>query len=202
MRTVEKEIGRVLPAGFGPFAADPASAIEAKAERTIKPESIALAVFGGIAGLAALLIGAQLIGRQLRLDAEDLETLRALGADPTMTTGDGLIGIVGAVVIGALLAAGVAVALSPLSPLGPVRPVYPTPGIAFDWTVLALGVVVLVVALSALAIALSSRNAPHHAEQRARSTTTRPSGVTGVATSWGLPPTAVAGVRFALAPGG
>ena len=55
---------------------------EAKAERAVKPESIALGVFGFIAALATLLIAAQLIGRQLRVGAEDLETLRALGAGP------------------------------------------------------------------------------------------------------------------------
>ena len=37
----------------------------AKAERAVKPESIALGVFGLIAALAALLIAAQVIGRQI-----------------------------------------------------------------------------------------------------------------------------------------
>ena len=53
-----------------------------------------------------------------------------------MTSSEALIGILGAVVVGSLLAAGVAVALSPLAPIGPVRPVYPDPGVSFDWTVL------------------------------------------------------------------
>ena len=54
-----------------------------------------------------------------------------------------------------------AVALSPLSPLGPVRPVYPDSGIAFDWTVLGIGLAVLIVGLGAMAFALAYRGAPH-----------------------------------------
>ena len=69
--------------------------------------------------------------------------LRALGARPAMTAADGLTGILGAVVAGSLLAVGVAVALSPVAPIGPVRPVYPSPGVAFDWTVLGLGFLAL-----------------------------------------------------------
>ena len=56
-----------------------------------------------------------------------------------MIEGDGLIGVVGAVVLGSLVAVAIAVGLSPLAPLGPVRPYYPDRGIAFDWTVLGIG---------------------------------------------------------------
>ena len=47
----------------------------------------------------------------------------------------------------AVLAVGVAVALSPLAPLGRVRQVDPSPGIAFDWAVLGSGFLVIVVGL-------------------------------------------------------
>jgi hypothetical protein len=198
---VAKEIDSVLPAGFSPFVANATSAIEAKAERAIKPESIALGVFGGIAALAVLLIAGQLIGRQLRLGANDLDTLRALGAGPNMTMSDGLIGIVTSVLVGAVLAVGVAVGLSPLSPLGPVRPVYPTPGVAFDWIVLGFGFLAIALALSTMAILLAYRTAPHRANQREQRATEHRSGVAGAAASAGLPPTAVTGIRFALEPG-
>jgi hypothetical protein len=75
---------------------------EATAERAIEPQSIALGVFGAIAALAALLIAGQAIGRQLRVNADELDTLRALGANPAMTLADGLIGVIGAIVAGAL----------------------------------------------------------------------------------------------------
>src|SRR5947209_1114888 len=42
----------------------------AKAERAIKPESIALGVFGGIVAFAALLIAGQAISRQVRVGAD------------------------------------------------------------------------------------------------------------------------------------
>ena len=115
---VEEEIARSLPTAV---VTSISSVQVAKAERAIEPESIALGVFGAIAALAALLIAGQVIGRQLRFGADDLSVLRSLGAGPALTVADGLVGIIGAVVLGALLAAGVAVALSPLAPLGPVR---------------------------------------------------------------------------------
>ena len=70
------------------------------------------------------------------------------------------LGIVVSIVIGSLLAAAVAVALSPLSPLGPVRPIYPDSGIAFDWTVLGIGVLVMVVSLGTAALVLAYRGHP------------------------------------------
>ena len=198
---VQRQIARILPRGFGPFAANSAPAIEAKAERAIKPESIALGVFGGICALAALLIAAQIIGRQLRLGVDDLDVLRALGGGRTVIIGDGLVGMVGAVAIGSALAFGVAVALSPLFPLGPVHPVDPTPGVALDWTVLGLGDLVLAVALSAAAVFMAYRLAP----DRRRSSGQRPdahrSAIAGYAASSGMPEAAVSGVRFALEPG-
>ena len=90
--------------------------------------------------------------------------MRALGASPAMTAGDGLLGIMGAVVLGALLAGFVAVALSPLAPLGPVRPFVPD-GVAFDWTVLGVGMAVLVVVLGSVAVVLAVQRAPQRAQR-------------------------------------
>ena len=195
----EAEIERVVPPSL-PRDFNVTSLNTAKAERAIKPEAIALGVFGGIAAIAALLIASQTIGRQLRLGAGDETILRALGADPVMTLSDGLVGIVGAVVVGALLGVAVAVGLSPLAPLGPARSVYPASGIAFDWTVLGLGFVVLIVGLSAIAVALTYRAAPHRGAQRSEPTV-RASTLAGAAASSGLPVPAVAGIRLALEPG-
>ena len=196
---VNTELQRVLPANFpAPIVV---STVVAKAQRAIKPESIALGVFGLIAALAALLIAGQVIGRQTRLASDDLRTLRALGADPAMTTVDGLIGLVGAVLIGSALAVVVAVALSPLAPIGPVRPVDPTPGLSFDWTVLGLGFAVLVLGLGAIAAVFSYRAAPGRADERRRRSEGHRSTAATAAASLGLPAPAVTGVRFALEPG-
>jgi hypothetical protein len=169
----------------------------AKAERTIRPEAVAFGVFGLIAALAALVISSQVISRLVRRNADDGAILRALGAGPAMTICDGLIGVVGAVVTGSLLAVAVAVLLSPLAPLGPVRPVYPDRGIAFDWTVLSLGFALLVVVLSGSAVAVAYRVSPHRAS-RVRADIGRGSSLSRAVTASGLPPTAVTGIRSAL----
>ena len=196
----EASIERLLPKGFPAFFYV-TSVTEGKAERAIEPASIALGVFGGIAGLAALLIAGQAIGRQLRLGADDLGTLRALGAGPAVTISDGLPGVLGAVVAGSLLGAAVAVGLSPLAPLGSVRAVYPYPGVAFDWTVLGVGVLVLTGVLSAVAVALAYRRAPHRLALRRQRIRVRGSTAVRTASASGLPPSAVEGVRLALDPG-
>ena len=193
-------IAGVLPKGFPAFS-DAQTSVLDKAQRAVKPEALALGVFGAIVALAALLIAGQTTSRQLRLGAEDREVLRAIGAGSTMTSTDGLIGIGGAVVLGALLAAVVAVGLSPLAPLGPVRPVYPYPGVSFDWTVLGLGVAVLVVALCAITGVVSYRAAPHRSVRRGRRSLDRRSSLVGAAEAAGLPAPALTGVRFALESG-
>ncbi len=194
---VEREFARLVPPGAA-YEFHATAPIAAKVDRTVKPLSIALGVFGAVAALAALLIGVQAISRQLRDADEELTVLRALGAGPTTIAADGLMGILGALVIGSLLAAAVAVALSPLSPLGPVRPVYPGSPAAFDWTVLGLGLLVLIGGLGAIAVALAYRGAPHRAARRSqRSAPGTSKAVTAVSSS-GLPVSAVVGVRFAL----
>ena len=189
---VTTEINHALPKGFPPFSG--ATAAAAKAQRAIKPEAIALGVFGGIVALAALLIAGQLISRQLLLTAGDLNVLRALGAGPRLTSSEGLIGIIGSVVVGSVAAVAVAVGLSPLAPLGPVRPVYPYPGISFDWKILGTGFVLLVVVLSATALILARRSAPH---RDVRVDPPQRSRIMSLAESSGLPASAMAGIRMA-----
>lgn len=192
----EASIQALLPRGF-PIEFYVASLTAARAERAIEPTSIALAVFGGIAALAALIIAGQVIGRQLRIDAGDLSTLRALGATPAVTVGDGLPGIFCAIVAGSLLAAAVAVALSPLGPLGAVRAVYPYPGAAFDWTVLAGGAALLIAVLTLAAVVMAYRRSPHRAPRPGYSRTGA-AAVVRAARSSGLPAPAVEGIRLAL----
>ena len=198
---VETEVARVVPRLVALAGPSLPSVTTAQAERAIKPGVIALGVFGGIAGLAALLIVGQVIGRLLRRDVDELVVLRALGATPAMTVGDGLLGVVGAVVAGSLLAVLVAAGLSPLAPIGPVRAVYPTRGVAWDWTVLGLGVAALVAGLSALAAVVALGSAPHRT-RRGQHTWRGDSALARAAISSGLPVPAVTGIRFAVQPGG
>ena len=176
---VEEQVLHLVPPGSVPQF-HVTSRVVSEVELALKPESVALGGFGAIAALVCLVLGAQAISRQLRLVDGDRAVMLALGAGPAETVGDGLIGALGAILLGALLAVAVAVALSPLSPLGPVRPFYPDGGIAFDWTVLGLGLVVLVTLLGAGAVLLCYRRAPHRtggarpAAARTSSTARRP----------------------------
>ncbi len=197
---VEQEFERVVPVDVQ-TQIHVTSVVTARTDRAIKPESIALGVFGLIAALAALAIGGQAVARYLRTGQADLQVLRYLGASPATTVSDGLIGALASVVLGALLAVLVAVALSPLGPIGPVRPVYPTPGVAVDWTVLGAGVAVIIVVLGTLAPVLAVRGEPHRVAGRRGQAPTRRAMAATAAASAGLPPSAVAGVRFALEPG-
>ncbi|HTS99266.1 MAG TPA: FtsX-like permease family protein [Streptosporangiaceae bacterium] len=199
MQEYESAASRAGSPGASQLVVYITSAIEAEAQRAIRPEAIALGVFGLIAGLATVIIGIQSISRQLRAGAGDTAVLRALGAGPAVTAADGLPGILGAVAAGALLAAVVTVALSPLTLFGPVQQVEPAGGVYLDWTVLGLGPLALAAVLGGLAVVIGYRLAPHRAA--ARPAGARASGIARAAQSAGLPPPAVAGVRFALEPG-
>lgn len=193
---IDKGLTGVGVALFG----DPAANTIPKAQRAIKPEAIALGVFGGIVGLACLLIAAQLIGRQIRLAADERAVLRALGANAVQTWSDGLIGTIGSLVAGAVLAFALAGALSPLAPLGPVRPVYPHPGLSFDWTVLGLGTAGLLATLTGVAAVASYLGAPHRVGRRFPAVPA-PSRLLAAAASAGLPLPVLTGARFAVFPG-
>ena len=171
--------------------------IEAEAQRAIGPEAIALGVFGCIAALAAILIGIQTVSRQLRAHADEGGVLRAIGAGPVITSSDGLLGTLGAVVVGSLFATVLAVALSPLAPFGPVRTVDPSPGLDFDWTVIGLGFLVLVLGIGGWAVIVGYRQAPHRVSARGGVRADSP-GIVKLAIASGLPVSGIAGLRFAL----
>ncbi len=195
LHAVESELtrrGLALP-GIGEQSWAPAIAA---ADRALRPVSVALAVFGGLAGLSLLFVALQVTGRQLRRHSDETALLRALGAGPAMTMTEGVAGIIGAVFLGGLLAAAVSLAISPLFPLGPVRPVYPV-GISFDATVVGLGFVALVVVLSGIAI-LQAYRLDLRLRSRGGRLARQPSAGSRLAAASGLPVSAVTGVRFAV----
>jgi ABC-type antimicrobial peptide transport system permease subunit len=174
------------------------SAFVPTAQQAISPEAIALGVFGAIAALAVLLIVGLMVGRLLRAGADELDTLRALGASRSMLLGDELVGVLASVLLGTVLAVVVAVGLSPLSPLGPVRPIYPHPGVSFDGTVLGFGFLILCVGLGGLAIVLARREVRRITQRRPVEGAAREARWVRTTANSGLPISALTGVRFAL----
>jgi hypothetical protein len=174
--------------------------VAAKADRSIRPIAIALGAFGGITLLAALLIGAQAAARRLRDGFEEQVVLRAIGSSATATLIDSMLGLALTTVFGALLAAIVAIVLSPVAPLGPARSVSPDKGIAIDWTVIGFGVLLLIVAMLAIVLILAVRGAPHRTARRLPPARPATSSVS-MASAFGLPATGIIGARMALEPG-
>jgi hypothetical protein len=197
---VEREISHLIPPGVI-YTYHALAPVTAKADRSLRPISIALGVFGAVTLLAAILVAAQLAARRFRTEEVDHEVLRALGASPADIIVDGLIGVEGAIVSGTLLAAGIAILLSPIAPLGPVRAVYPSRGFAFDWTVLGFGMLVLFVVLTGIAVALAFVSAPHRVALRPRLRSGSGARIVASVARAGLPAPGVVGVRMALEPG-
>ena len=197
---VENEIASVLPKGL-PFDFTAVSQIEAKAEQTLRPESIALFVFGLIAALAMLVIAGQVISRRLRFNANDLAVVRALGAKQATTVMDGLIGIVLSIVAGSLLAGADAILISPLGLLGPIRPYVPH-GITVDWAIVGIGMVAAALVLFAIAVTVALLVAPRRTVRLREITNVRSSSTARMAANASLPVSAVTGIRLALESGG
>ncbi|HVB71606.1 MAG TPA: FtsX-like permease family protein [Acidimicrobiales bacterium] len=201
LSAVESEIARILPAHMPHDFVPTASSSEAVAQRVIGPDVVALYVFGLIVALVALLVASQMIGRQLRLGSGESDVIRALGAGPAMTMIEGTTGVIAALVAGATLAVGVAVALSPLMPIGPIGPVYPKSGPSFDGLVLGVGAGTLLIVLGLMAVATAFLQAPHRSHRHRQLSATRVPVVVRFAKAIGLSAPAVAGIQFAAVPG-
>jgi hypothetical protein len=196
---VEQDLIKIIPAG-STYEFHVTSHIVSEVQLAVKPESVALGAFGVIAGLICLVLAAQALARQLRRGEEDRQVMRALGASRFDAAVEGLLALLGVLVIGSLLAMMIAVALSPLAPLGPVRRVYPDGGFNFDWTVLGVGLFVLVFILSAIAVALSLRGTPRRLGSR-RELRSNHSAIARASKLAGMPVAATMGAPFALEPG-
>ena len=172
----------------------------AQAQRAIRPQAVALGVFGLVAMLAAVVLAGQALSRQLAIDGDDLGQLRALGADSRTAALQGLVGAALIIVAGVASAVVVAIVLSPLAPIGSIRRVEVDRGVSFDWLVLGAGAVLLVVVLLLVAAGLARRQARALARPRTVRLS-RPSRIVGAASVAGLSVPAVTGIRRAVRPG-
>jgi ABC-type antimicrobial peptide transport system permease subunit len=115
----------------------------AATQRAITPEAVALALFAALAGVIALAVIAQLLGRQLLLDSTEFPILRVLGMTRSRLVALSLTRLAEVTVAGGVIAVGVAIAASPLMPIGPARLAEPSPGIEINLAVLAAGFALL-----------------------------------------------------------
>ena len=166
-----------------------------KVETAIRGEAIALRLVALLVALALVFIVAQGLLRQAYAEARDDNVLYALGMERRelywLAAGRGL--FTGAVA--AVVALVLAVAISPLMPIGIARTAELHQGVEFDVLILGLGAVVIlgvVVGLRALAAWRVAR-----ATANARFARRTPIAVR-VLDRATLPPTADAGMRFAL----
>ena len=125
----------------------------AAVQRSFHLQAVALGLVGAIGLLVAALVLAQLLGRIAWLESPDYPTLTAIGTTrrARFALGVGRAALIGA--MSTLVAVPFAIALSPLFPLGLARTAEPHPGVALGGWVLAVGglvVLPLVVALAAL----------------------------------------------------
>jgi hypothetical protein len=168
----------------------------AKVERAIRPQGVALAAFAILAALSAFLILGQMLARQVTLASVDIGILRSLGMGRAsalgLAAGRGL--VVGA--IGAAVAIAIAAAASSRMPIGPARLAEPSPGTSFDALTLGAGAGLIIVLLTARA-ALAGRNAGRMNTAGAE----RPSGIAAAFAKGRASAAAATGVRMALEPG-
>jgi len=175
------------------------SVVEGQGERAVRPESVAVGVFGLIVALTALVLASQAIRRKILSGRAARGVLRAVGVSPFAIILDASIGIMCAIAVGAALAVAAAVAASPLAPLGQLHRLEPDPGVSFDWTVLGVGAAFFLLALSGATAVLA------HAEvsagsQRHGAAARRPAAAAMTAPLI-LPATAAAGIGLAFGPG-
>lgn len=174
-----------------------------RVERAIRPQAVALGLFGAFAALAALLVLGQALARQLGEGATELPVLRALGLTRPQLAGLALAPTAVVAGAGALLAVAVAVSLSPLFPVGAARRAELHAGVEVNVAVLALGAAAIVVlflawaALPAWRLAGATAGAPGTAETSGRD----PSLVARAVRSTSVSPSAAVGFRMALEPG-
>jgi putative ABC transport system permease protein len=179
------------------FSVNRSDVIRGQVQQAIRPEAVALSVFGAIAAVAMLVLVIQGLAQMVGRSAPDISVLRALGATRGQAALAAALPGVIPVLGGAALAVAGAVAISPLAPVGPVRRFDPARGIRADWLVLGAGAAVLCLALLGLLAVLAFRSVrPRESRTGAGS-----SAVARAAAAAGLPAAAVVGTRNAFEPG-
>jgi hypothetical protein len=179
------------------FSVSRSDVVRNQVQQAIRPEAIALSVFGAIAALAMVVLAGQGLSQMISRSAPDIAVIRALGATRAQAAlAAGLPGVI-PVLGGAILAVAGAVAISPLAPVGPVRRYDPSRGIWADGLVHGAGGFLIGVVLLGLLAVLAIRSVRQSKGEAAA----RPSAFARTAAAAGMPASAVVGTRNALEPG-
>ena len=179
------------------FSVSRTDVIRGQVQQAIRPEAVALSVFGAIAALAMLVLVGQGLAQMIGRSAPDIAVLRVLGATRGQAALAAALPAVIPVLGGAALAVAGAMAISPLAPVGPVRRFDPDRGISADGLVLGAGTAVFCLALVGLLAVLAVRSV----RPRESGAGVGSSAVARAAAAAGLPAAAVVGTRNAFEPG-
>ncbi len=198
-----RSLVREYPATTGTVDVVSLADATAAVQRAIRPEVVALAAFAALAGLIGLVILAQLLARQVSLDAVDYPTLRALGASRGTLAATSLLRVGVLTLGGGLLGAGLAIAASPLMPIGVARLAEPDPGVEVNLAILGGGLAVAAVVPLLLVFPAAWRSASPTAGPPGTAEPAYPARASRLGSALGLAGSVTGGlgVRMALEPG-
>jgi hypothetical protein len=184
-------------AGDGPVQVDTDS--ESSMAREASDRSVSFGVagilaFAALAAVTGIALVGQALARTLALEADDAPVLRSLGVGSWSITAVAVLRVAAVAVPAALLAVGLAVALSPLFPISLARRAEIDPGVEVDVPVLLLGAAAMVVILVLVGVLLGLR----YRRGSGTSQPARPSRVAARLADAGAPATVVTGIRLAL----
>jgi hypothetical protein len=189
-------------AGLGEIDVPATEPVQTEAvQKSIRFESQALWILAALVAISALAILGQSLARQTSLESSDHPVLRALGFSRRQLFALGVLRAASIAGAGAIVAAGVAVLMSPLTPIGLARIAEPDIGFYVDGVILAAGAVVTIVLL------VLSSAAPAWTAARSLAGPDAPDASWGAARrasrfrTLSLSPAASTGVRLALDPG-
>jgi len=161
--------------------------------RTIDLQATALLAVGLLGALAGVVLMAQAVARHVASRSEDHRILSTLGMTRRQMIAGEVLAMLPAAIGGAVVAAVVAVGLSPLTPIGVARDAELRPGVDVNWLVVSAGAVALVAfvaAVTAGAAWANGRGQPDRGPHRSL--------VSAWLAAAGTSPSLVAGSDFAL----
>ncbi|GAC1544679.1 MAG: hypothetical protein NVS3B12_33450 [Acidimicrobiales bacterium] len=175
-----------------------------KVGRAIHPEAVTLALFALLVAITALIVGGQILVRQVSATSSIHPKLRALGMTRSQLAAIGLADVGVAVFLGAAVGDAGAIALSAFMPIGPAKLAEPHPGLAINWVISGMGTFAIMATFVA-AVAPSRGPVAGHAGGPQSGPSGggigRPSRILTILGRTNAPVVSLVGARLALEPG-